>query len=251
MLSLRSTSTISTLRRPKRMTSADPVRSESVGEAGHLLVVGAGPGIGAATARRFAAEGYRITLLARHPHRLEHVADDLRSLGSTVRTIKADASDPEHLRSVLTEIFANPPQPNVVLYNAAHLSPDDLLTTTSQNLMTSYAVNVVGAVVTAQVAAASMHLAGGGTVLLTGGGLADDLQPGLATLSLGKLGLRAVARILGKQLPDEKIRVITVTVNGMVASGTPFDPDHIAEQYWLLTHAESGPGFVEAPFDGV
>jgi NADP-dependent 3-hydroxy acid dehydrogenase YdfG len=151
----------------------------------------------------------------------------------------------------LTDIFALPSPPDAVLYNAAQLLPDDLLTTSSENMVTAYVIDVVSAVVTAQVAAPSMHSAGGGTIIFTGGGLADDLHPGLATLSLGKLAMRGVARIRGKQLTTENIRIITVTINGMVASGTPFDPDHIADRYWQLTHRDGDAGFIDESFDGV
>ena len=47
----------------------------SVGNSGssvddrHLLLVGAGPGLGMAVARRFAEEGYRVTLVARQRRR--------------------------------------------------------------------------------------------------------------------------------------------------------------------------------------
>jgi hypothetical protein len=41
----------------------------------HLLLIGAGPGLGMAVARRFATGGYRVTLVARSTDGLGHLAD--------------------------------------------------------------------------------------------------------------------------------------------------------------------------------
>ena len=49
--------------------SPEQVRAGSI-DSGHLLLVGAGPGLGLAVARRFAAGGYRVTLVARSAERL-------------------------------------------------------------------------------------------------------------------------------------------------------------------------------------
>jgi NADP-dependent 3-hydroxy acid dehydrogenase YdfG len=46
--------------------------------AGLFLGIGAGPGIGLSTARRFAAEGFPVVLAARKVERLEALANDLR-----------------------------------------------------------------------------------------------------------------------------------------------------------------------------
>ena len=77
----------------------------------------------------------------------------------------------------------------------------------------------------------------------------DQPHPNLATLSLGKLGLRRVANLLGTQLADDGIRVLTLTVNGAVEPGTPFDPDHIAERYRRAID-DAKPGFVDEHFNG-
>jgi NAD(P)-dependent dehydrogenase (short-subunit alcohol dehydrogenase family) len=103
--------------------------------------------------------------------------------------------------------------------------------------------------VTAQVAVPAMRAAGGGTLMFTGGGLADQPEPNLATLSLGKLGLRGVANMLGAQLSDDGIRVVTITVGGAVEPGTPFAPEHIAERYRELVSVAK-PGYSELPFNG-
>ena len=218
-------------------------------DARHLLVIGAGPGIGAATARRFARDGYRVTLAARHRDKLEELAGDLRPIGAEVAIVRVDAADPGQLREALSSLYAAANPPGVVLYNVAQLTPDDLLSAAPDDLLGAHTVDVVGAVVAAQVAVPAMRAAGGGTLLFTGGGLADQPHPGLATLSLGKLGLRGVANLLGAQLAEDGIRVLTLTVNGAVAPGTPFDPGHIAERYRrLVDNAE--PGFVDEHFNG-
>jgi short-subunit dehydrogenase len=218
-------------------------------DARHLLVIGAGPGIGAATARRFAVDGYRVTLAARDRDKLEELATDLRATGVEVAVVRVDAADPGRLREALGSLYAVPNPPGVVLYNVAQLTPDDLLSATPDDLAAAHTVNVVGGVVTAQVAVPAMRSSGGGTLLFTGGGLADQPHPGLATLSLGKLGLRGVAALLGTQLADDGIRVRTLTVNGMVEPGTPFDPEHVAERYRRLVD-DAKPGFADEHFDG-
>ncbi|MGY4769707.1 SDR family NAD(P)-dependent oxidoreductase [Kribbella sp. CWNU-51] len=60
----------------------------------HLLLVGAGPGLGMAVARRFAVGGYRVTLVARSADRLGDLAGSLSDTGAEIGTIEADASDP-------------------------------------------------------------------------------------------------------------------------------------------------------------
>jgi NAD(P)-dependent dehydrogenase (short-subunit alcohol dehydrogenase family) len=63
----------------------------------HLLLVGAGPGLGVAVARRFAVGGYRVTLVARSKDKLADLVNSLSDTGAEVATIEADASDPEGL----------------------------------------------------------------------------------------------------------------------------------------------------------
>ena len=215
----------------------------------HLLVIGAGPGIGAATARRFARDGYRVTLAARNRDKLEELAADLRLTGAEVALVRVDAADPEQLREALGSLYSAPNPPGVVLYNVGQIVFDDLLSTTSEDLQGANTMNVVSGVVTAQVAVPAMRAAGGGTLMFTGGGLADQPEPNLATLSLGKLGLRGVANMLGAQLSDDRIRVVTITVGGAVEPGTPFAPEHIAERYRELVSVAK-PGYSELPFNG-
>jgi NAD(P)-dependent dehydrogenase (short-subunit alcohol dehydrogenase family) len=200
----------------------------------HLLLVGTGPGLGAAIARRFAREGYRLTLVARSEETIAPLAEELRGAGADVAVVQADAGDPEYLRGALSPVFADPGAPGVAIYNAALATADELLTVSAQQLADAYAVDVIGGVLTAQLAVPAMRAAGGGTLLFTGGGFADALPQTLATLSLGKVALRAVATMLARQLRDDDIHAGSLTILGQIASGTPFDPDSIADAYWAI-----------------
>lgn len=216
----------------------------------HLLLVGTGPGLGAAIARRFAREGYRLTLAARSEETIGTIAQDLRAAGAEVAVVQADAGDPERLRAALAPLFAVPGAPGVVIYNVALAAPDELLTVSPQRLADAYAVDVIGGVLTAQLAVPAMRAAGGGTLLFTGGGFADALPQTLATLSLGKVALRAVATMLARQLRDDDIHAGSLTILGQIAAGTPFDPDSIADAYWAICNEPADAWREEYRFEG-
>ncbi len=207
-------------------------------DSGHLLLVGAGPGLGLAVARRFAAGGYRVTLLARSADRLAELARNLDDTGAEINTVEADASRPEDLRASIAEVYRDQGAPGVVIYNAVLGAPDRLLSSTVAHLQEAYAVDVIGAIVVAQEAAPAMKAAGFGRMIVTGGGFADHPIPALATVSLGKAALRSAATMLGADLGPDGIRVATLTIAGQIAAGTAFDPARIAERYWQVVQLD-------------
>jgi short-subunit dehydrogenase len=64
------------------------------------LIVGGSEGIGSAFARKLAAQGINIVLVARKPGPLDEAADEVRRLGVEVRTVPTDLSDPGALAVV-------------------------------------------------------------------------------------------------------------------------------------------------------
>jgi short-subunit dehydrogenase len=215
----------------------------------HLLLVGAGPGLGLAVAHRFASGGYRVTLVARRSDRLGELASRLADSGAEINTIEADASDPEEFGARMTELYRKDGAPGLVIYNAVMGTPDRLLSSTVAHLQEAHAVDVIGAIVVAQSAAPAMRAAGFGTIIVTGGGFADHPIPALATISLGKAALRSAATMLGDDLRPDGIRVATLTIAGQIAAGTAFDPARIAERYWEVVQADS-PWKAEFRFTG-
>jgi len=229
----------------------DPDRSGDVGtvDPRHLLLVGAGPGLGLAIARRFATGGFRVTLVARSTDKLADLAGTLADTGAEIATIEADVSDPERFGARMTELYRRDGAPGVVVYNAVMGAPDQLLTSSVVHLQAAFTVDVVGAIVVAQVVAPAMRVAGFGTVIVTGGGFADHPIPALATVSLGKAALRSAATMLRADLEPDGIRVATLTIAGQIVAGTAFDPQRIAERYWDVVHT-SGPWQAEFRFTG-
>jgi NAD(P)-dependent dehydrogenase (short-subunit alcohol dehydrogenase family) len=196
----------------------------------HLLLIGAGPGVGAGVVRRFGREGFRSTLISRSG--TADLVAELRGGGIVVEAIAADIADLDGYRKTLEGIFGAPGAPGVVVYNAALPDPGQILDATVDQLRTAHDVDVIGAVVAAQVAAPVLRAAGGGTLLATSGGFADNPVPALATLSIGKAALRSAQTLIAAGVAEDGVHAATVTIVGAVEPGSDFDPDKIAELFW-------------------
>ena len=97
-----------------------------------IAVFGAGPGLGQAVARRYAQEGYAVTLVARSSEPLERLAEELASAGATAHVITADLSDTgaipqlaEQIRAKAGDLdaFYYAPTPSTGFVSAADLTP--------------------------------------------------------------------------------------------------------------------------------
>ncbi|MEV0287376.1 MULTISPECIES: SDR family NAD(P)-dependent oxidoreductase [unclassified Kribbella] len=193
------------------------------------VVVGAGPGIGAAVARRFARAGLSVGLIARSEATVKSVADGITG---DVLALTADSTDEVGLRAALDRVVEQYGVPEVVVYNAAIIQPDAVGDLTAQLHLDAWAVNVVGAITTAAHVVPAMVERGSGSFIITGG--MPEPKPGYASLSLGKAGVRTLVTLLDQQYGDSGIHAASVTVGGAVAPGTAYDPDDIAEHYWRL-----------------
>lgn len=206
-----------------------------------FLSIGAGPGMGLATARRFAREGYEIVLSARNAERLRASAAAFAAEGFEVATQTVDASDPLAIASLVAGIGADL---HVLHYNAGvlHYDQDAQLQTRTiddespASLMADVQINITSALAAVQAALPAMRARQSGTVLLTGGGLGVQPSGNFFTLSVGKAGLRAAGLALFEPLKEQGIHVATVTVSRLVAPDSP-QTQEIAEAFWAL-HAQ-------------
>ncbi|MCX5399936.1 SDR family NAD(P)-dependent oxidoreductase [Streptomyces sp. NBC_00102] len=196
------------------------------------VVVGAGTGIGAAVARRFAREGLPVALLARGEGTLKAAAQAVGAEGGPVLTLTADATDEDALRAALDAAADKFGPADVVVYNAAIIRSDAPGELSASGQLDAWAVNVGGALTTAAHLVPGMAERGRGTFLATGG--MPEPKPGWVSLSLGKAGVRTLVHLLDLEYGSRGVHVASVTVDGPVVPGTSFDPDLIAEHYWRL-----------------
>jgi NAD(P)-dependent dehydrogenase (short-subunit alcohol dehydrogenase family) len=208
--------------------------------------------MGLAVARRFSREGYPVGLIARGTSALAAMAAEIASAGGIARGFAADVTDLAALRGVLGRITAEMGPPSVLVWNGGRWAETPALALDAGSFETDLRLTTVGALVAAQAVAPAMEAAGGGTILVTGGGLALAPQYGGAVpaLAAGKAAVRALVHAAAPEFAAVGIHLGTVTIAGQVASGGPFDPDRIAEAFWSL-HAEPPDGWtVERVFDG-
>lgn len=209
-----------------------------------VIVVGAGPGIGAAVARRFARESVAVGLIARDGSRLQALAGSLAG-PSAVRS--ADVTDAAALTGAIDELSDELGAPTALVYNAALMRPGQPSELDAAALSQQLAVDVVGALTACNAAVKHMER---GALLLTGGGFADRPFSGYTGLSVGKAAIRNLARCMAQEYAERGIHVATVTIHGRVEHGTPFDPDRIAELYWVLYREPRAKWRTEVDFRG-
>lgn len=199
------------------------------------IVVGAGPGMGAALARRCAADGLTAFLVSRSADTTAPLAESITAGGGQAQTVVADAADPAAVTAAVAGIAARMPV-KVLAYNAAAFG-GPLLTVTDDQLTAALCVSVVSAVAAVRAAAGNLA-ANNGAVLLTGGGLALHPTAAAGVLSLGKAALRAAALLLAEELAPRDVPVRILTITGTIGSSPELSPDLLASLLWQLTDGD-------------
>jgi NAD(P)-dependent dehydrogenase (short-subunit alcohol dehydrogenase family) len=81
-------------------------------------VLGVGPGLGAAVARRFAGEGFAVAMMARRKESLAEIRQDIEDDGGTALPVSADATDADSVVVAFERIRSDLGDPEVLVYNA-------------------------------------------------------------------------------------------------------------------------------------
>ena len=170
----------------------------------NVLVVGGNAGIGLAAARGFHTEGARLVVSGRNPETLAAVGAELG-----VPALAADMADPAATRTMLADATAHLGKIDILCLNAGVGGFAPIAEASEAFWDEVHGVNLRGAFFALQ--AALPHLSDGGAIVITGSIGSVAAVPGNAVYAAAKAGLRAVARILAKELLPRRIRVNMVS----------------------------------------
>lgn len=219
-----------------------------------IVVAGYGPGISAAVARRFGAEGHPVALVARRGEPLKAAAQAFRAQGIKAEAFQADLGRAEALPELIARVRSTLGPIGVLHWNAYSGAAGDLLSASLDELRGVYEISVVSLVAAVQASLQDLK-EGRGAVLVTGGGFGLDDPKVAATatrfgamgLAIGKASQRKAVALLHHRLAGEGIFVGEVVVRGIV-KGTAFDqgqgtlePDAVAARFFELYQKRSEP----------
>lgn len=209
-------------------------------------IVGVGPGLGAAVARRFAREGYAVALIARREESLSGAKEEIESEGGTALAVTADATDAGSVSSAFERVRSELGDPEVLVYNAGAFQMGGILEITPEQFDDCLRANCSGALYAAQQTLPAMAEAGRGTVILTGATAALRGSARFSALATGKFALRALAQSMAREFGPQGIHVAHTIIDGQIETprlrqstpgrdeATTLSPDAIAETYWQL-----------------
>jgi NADP-dependent 3-hydroxy acid dehydrogenase YdfG len=202
-----------------------------------LAIVGAGPGLGAAVARRFGAEGFSVAVLSRQQDRVDALAADLAAAGVNARGYAADVRDPETLTAALQRAADDLGPIEALQYSpvpqATFMHP--VLDTTVDDLTGAIGFSVYGPLTAVRQVLPGMRDLGRGTVLFVNGGSGARPNPKVAGTSIAFAGEGAYATMLHTALAGENIHVGQLIIPGGITPGHPtHDPDVLADRLWTM-----------------
>ncbi|MDQ2067740.1 SDR family NAD(P)-dependent oxidoreductase [Xinfangfangia sp. CPCC 101601] len=205
-----------------------------------VLVIGAGPGLGASLVERFSRDGERLAYVARSADTLEGIARTERLQGRNIKAFQADAADFSSLSRALSQASDWAGPFSVLVYNAVTFNEESAATLSADQLKDDLGATLFGAAQCVQHVLPEMLAQGKGTILTTGGGLSLNPVEPWASVAVGKAGLRAYTTALAKAVGAKGVHAASVTICGHIAPGGDFDPDRIAQSYWDLHMQQPG-----------
>ncbi|WLG60081.1 MULTISPECIES: SDR family oxidoreductase [Pseudomonas] len=138
---------------------------DKVSQAPLILITGGSRGVGAATARLAAAQGYDVAIsyVANESAALEVVAD-IEALGRKGIAVRADSADPEQVAELFSAVDRSFGRIDVLVNNAGVLAKQSRMEGLSfERMQRIFAVNALGPILCAQQAVKRMSLRHGGT----------------------------------------------------------------------------------------
>lgn len=207
-----------------------------------IAIIGAGPGLGAAVARRFGREGFLIALISRDQAKLDTMAAELTAAGFTASGFAADVREPASLEAALVQAAATLGPITVLQYSPIpsrdYLKP--VLELTPELALEALQFSALGLIHSVRTVLPAMRQAGSGSIILINGGTSVKARAGFAGTSIAFPAESAYGEMLHDALEAEGIRVSQLVIPGgipqlQLANGI----DDVADRIWDL-HATAG-----------
>lgn len=208
-----------------------------------IAIIGAGPGLGAAVARRFGREGHDVALVSRNRERVEALAADLTGAGITARGFAADVRDPKALEAALEAAAATLGSIEILQYSPIphrdFMRP--VLDTAPADLVGPIEFSLYGPATAVRQVLPSMRALGRGTILFVNGGTAVVPHPDRAGTSIAFAAESAYGHLLHDTLAGDGIHVAQLIIPGAIISGHDRkDPAKLADTLWGLHRERHG-----------
>lgn len=176
------------------------------------VITGVGPGTGTALARRFAAGGYQVALLARNAERLSELAKDLPG----AHAFPCDVSDPLQVDVVAAAIEREMGAPSVLIHNAVGGAFGTFLDIKPQTLNYNFQVNTMGLLYMAQRFAPAMIKAGKGAIMVTGNTSSLRGRAGFAGFAPTKAAQRILTEAIARDLAPKGVHVAYLVIDAVI-----------------------------------
>lgn len=175
-----------------------------------VIVTGGSEGVGAATARRFAAAGANLVLVARGKRKLEEIAEELRPT-SRVQIVPMDVVDTEACVNLCKKAAYEFDGIHVLVNNAGYHKRGPVEKIPPAELGRMIDVNLRAPLVLSRIVLPHLRQARGGAIINVASLAGRTPVMGAATYSASKFGLRAFTFALGEELAGSGIKVAAVS----------------------------------------
>jgi len=176
------------------------------------LITGAGDGTGAAMARRFAQDGYRVAMLARTAERLKRLEKEIP--GS--RGYVCDIADLDALRATVEQVRADLGPVSTAIHNAAQGAFKTILEADPIQFEQIFRVNTTALMVLTQCVAPGMITNGNGAIIVTGNTAAWRGKPSFCMFAPTKAAQRILAESIARDLGPKGIHVAYITIDAAI-----------------------------------
>ena len=175
-------------------------------------VVGVGPGNGEALARRFAADGYAVALMARRAELTAKLAAEL----PRAKSYACDVSEAASIETAFAAMRADLGDVDALIYNAGSGVWGNVEEVKAEDLERSWRVNTLGLFLSARQAIPAMRRKGEGAIVVIGATASRRGAAGAAAFAQSKMAQRALAELMARHLWPAGIHVALIVVDGVV-----------------------------------